>query len=418
MEADRPEGIVTHRGERQRDRMEDGRRVRVLFVMIQMAMGGSERVVLNLIKNLDRGVFEPSVAWFHHQKPLEEFEALRVPLYYIPKRTRFDWTAMRRLAVTVRDGGIDLVNAHHFMPFFYSYYGAKVANRVPLVYTEHSEADVSAVRSSTRTLGRYLLRSSDASIGVTDTVSRTLMAQFGLDQRAVHTIENGVAIEHFGRSAARGGRLRQELGLSADTIVIGHIANLRRNKNHLFLLRAFREIARNRKDVTLVLLGQGQHDDAENSEPEIRRFIQDAGLEASVRLLGYRSDVREVLDILDVCCLVSYKEGLPLSLLEAMASGLPVIGTAIDGIRNVVEPGVNGVTVAPDDVAGLTSNLLRLIEDEQLRRQMGAASRRIAIDRYSLDRCIDETQRLFLSVLPQAPAESAPDVPRLAGTRS
>jgi len=102
-----------------------------------------------------------------------------------------------------------------------------------------------------------------------------------------------------------------------------------------------------------------------------------------------------------VFCLVSYKEGLPLSLIEAMASGLPVIGTDIDAIRSVVREGVNGLLVQPDDVPQLAQALTQLVEDADVRQRMGEESQQLARGKYSLTRCIADTQETFLSISPR-----------------
>jgi glycosyltransferase involved in cell wall biosynthesis len=396
VEADGAQGFMTPLAQ-QRGTAAD-QRVRVLFVMIQMAMGGSERLIFNLVRNLDRRRFEPSIAWFASEQPLREFEELQVPLYYVPKQRRIDWSTMRRLAAIIREQRIDVVNAHHFTPFLYAYYGAKIARRARLVYTEHSQADVLNIPRRWRPIGRYLLRSSDGAIGISDAVSRTLESHLQLEPRSVHTIENGVDVDLFGNRSTSRSNVRQRLGLSPTDIVIGHVANFRRNKNHLFLLRAFREVVRTRPDVKLLLIGKGSEGDPENSQPDVARFIVASGLARSARILGYRADVHDVLGALDVFCLVSYKEGLPLSLIEAMAGGLPVVGTDIEGIRDVIERGVSGMLVAPDDVPGLAGTLARLADDATLRRQMGDAAHHAARAKYSLARCLQQTQDLFLSV--------------------
>jgi glycosyltransferase involved in cell wall biosynthesis len=377
----------------------DSERVNVLFLMIHMAMGGTEHLILDLARNLDRRVFSPSVAWFVEDQPLEEFAKLQIPLYHIPKRKRFDWNAMVRISTLVRRHRIDIINAHHFMPFFYAHYAAKLANRAKLVYTEHSEADVLKVGGKSKAIGRCLLASCDAVVGVSDRVSQTLTSHFHLRPERVHTIENGVDTSLYTAGAPERLRWRQAFGLGPGDFVIGHVANFRRNKNHMFLLRAFRELVSRRDHVRLVLVGQGFPGDPDNSEQEIKDYISAHQLDTRVRLAGYRPNVQELLQMMDVFCLVSYKEGLPLSVIEAMASGLPVIGTDIEGIRSVISPEINGLMVAPDDVRGLTRTLERLIDDAALRERMGAASRRITTEQYSLTRCLEQTHRLFLSTV-------------------
>ena len=380
-----------------RDSGIDDGRINVLFLMIQMAMGGAERLVFNLIKHLDRGVFAPSLGWFVGERPLKEFEELDIPLYYIPKRSRFDWGAMRTVGHIVREQGIEVINAHHFTPFVYAYYGGTIANHARLVYTEHSESDVLAVRGRWRTAGAYLLRSCDA-VGISERVSSTLASHFRMKPETGAYDRERRGYRMFGTRAVARDRLRSELGFGPQDVVIGHVANFRKNKNHLFLLRAFREVVQRRPHARLVLLGQGFPHDPQNSEPEVSAYVAEYGLEHCVRLLGYRPDVQDVLQAMDVSCLVSYKEGLPLSLIEAMAKGLPVVGTDIEGIRGVIQPEVNGLLVVPDDVIGLSNALSRLIDGAALSQRMATASRRIACEKYSLTRSVDETQRLFLSL--------------------
>ena len=376
-------------------------RINVLFVMIHMNMGGTERLIFNLVRHLDRRIFAPSVAWFVEDRPLPEFEALGVPLFHVPKRDRIDWRAMRHLARIIREHRIDIVNAHHFMPFVYSYYGARIANRAGLVYTEHSEADVLRVPRKWQVIGRQMLRTSHGAIGISPKVTEVLTQHFAVSPSSVRTIENGIDVEMFSANPDERARVRKECAFPLRKVVIGLVANFRRNKNHMFLLKAFHEIARTHDDVTLVFVGQGFAGDPENSEPEISEYIAQHQLGDRVWLTGYRPDVQQLLRALDVFCLVSYKEGLPLSLIEAMASGLPVIGTDIDAIRNVVREGVNGLLVQPDDVPQLARALTQLVERADVRQQMGEESQRLARSKYSLTRCIDDTREAFLSISPR-----------------
>ncbi|HSL21152.1 MAG TPA: glycosyltransferase [Vicinamibacterales bacterium] len=374
-------------------------RVNVLFLMIQVTgIGGSERLVLDLVRHLDRGRFAPSIGWLAGEEPHDEFRKLRVPLYHVPKRRRFDASAMARLRQIVGEQRIDVINAHHFMPFVYAAYAACTTRGVHLVYTEHSERDVLLVTGKWRALGRLLLPSCGV-VGVSDPVSDSLRRHFHLDPGRVSTIENGVDLARFTEARPRRATIRRQLGIPADDVVFGQVANFKENKNHLFLLKAFHELARRRSDVRLLLIGRGFPEDLDDTEATITRFIREHDLGDRVHMLGYRSDVHELLAAMDAVCLVSDREGLPLSLVEAMASGIPVVGTRVEGILSVVEPHVNGLLVEPNDVDGLTRALASLVNDTALRCRLGAAASRQARERYALARCIDQTQQLFLSGL-------------------
>lgn len=370
-------------------------RINVLFLTIDITIGGAERLVLDLARNMDRTLFAPSVGWFSHEAVPREFEELGIPLFPIRKGPGLDWRAMRRLAQFVRDRQIHVINAHHFMSFFYACYAAKIANRVGLVYTEHSEADVLSATGMWRAAGVGLLRLCDRVVGVSPRVSAALSSHFRLDAERIQTIENGVDLARFARTTENRSDVRRRLGLEPTDVVIGHVANFRRNKNHLFLVRAFREAFGHRSDVKLLLVGQGFPGDTENSEPEVAAFVRAHGLGDNVRMLGYRPDVNDLLGAMDIFCLVSYKEGLPLSVIEAMATGLPVLATNIDGLKDVVRPDVTGMLVEPDDVAALARTLDTLASDGPLRARLGESAREVAKARYSFSRCLSETQELF-----------------------
>jgi glycosyltransferase involved in cell wall biosynthesis len=369
------------------------RRIKVLFVIVQLdILGGSEQLVYRIIERLDRGRFEPFLAWFSGDGKLEEFKRLGIPLYHVPKEKRFDARTMRRLARIIEDNRIDVVNAHHFLSLVYSFYGSRIRNRVRLVYTEHSVWELDRISPAWRLIGRCLARRADAAVGVTDAVTAAIGRTFGTDPARTVTILNGADDAAVPTSRAE---LRKGFGLGEREQVIGIVANLKKVKNHLFLLQAFAGLIRIEDSARLLIIGQGLEQDPENTEPEIRAFVAQNSLGGKVLLAGYRTDIADLLGIMDVFCLCSRKEGLPIGLIEAMAAGLPVVGTAVDGIRDVIAHGRNGLLVHEQDVPGLTEALARLLRNEELRRTLGNAARITVQDRYSLSRCVSRYEQLF-----------------------
>lgn len=373
-------------------------KVNVLFVMTDISMGGAERLVHNLALKLDRHIFAPSIAWFNAGAIVKEFRDLEIPLNYIPKTKRLDISTMSDLGKIIHDNNIHIVNAHHFMPMFYSFYGSKLINRRRLIYTQHSEWEINLIRWNWRVAGHFFLNRADSVVGVNDNVTKLLQSKFRLKPSIARTIENGVDLQVF----ANGGNkeaLRKELDLSDDDRVIGCVANIKKVKNHIFLLKAFRELVADSKKLKLLLVGTEFKDGTEDAGSELRKFIVQHRLEDFVRILGYREDIADLLSLMDVFCLPSLKEGLPISLIEAMAAGLAVVGTNVEGIRDVLVHGRNGFIAQLEDVNGLKSALLTVLKDESLRRKFGQESRRLAENKYSLSRCVNEYENLFLSMV-------------------
>jgi glycosyltransferase involved in cell wall biosynthesis len=363
-----------------------------------MEMGGSERLVHDLALNLDRKFFNPSIAWFFGDRVLKEFKALRVPLYHIPKTKRFDFSAIRMLAHVIKDNDIQIVNAHHFMSMVYSFYGCKIKNNIKLLYTEHSEWEIEKIPWKWRKMGNYFLNHSDGAVGVNAEVTNLLRDKFKLNPSKAFIIQNGVDLKAYSYNDANK-ELLESLNISSNDKVIGMVANFKKIKNHLFLLKAFEEMLREYKNVKLLLIGQGFKSDRENSEAEIKHFINNNGLNNNVFLLGFRSDIANILSTMDIFCLTSFKEGLPISLIEAMAAGLPVVGTDVEGIRHVIIQNINGFLVQVDDVKELKKALITLLQNDSLRDKMGRESRKMAESYYSLDYCVKCYQDLFSSLM-------------------
>ena len=372
-------------------------RLNVLFVIPQMGMGGSERLVHNLARRLDKTRFNTAIAWLHGEDALQEFRDLRVPLHHLPKIRRFDFSTMRQLAKTVERERIDIVNAQHFMPAVYSYYACNLAAKKALVFTAHSRWEVEGISLKWKIAGGFLLRRISASVGVASDVSGAVQSVFKTTAARTLTIENGVDIDLFsGEKDIRG--LKSSLGLSEGDILIGIVANLKKVKNHQFLFKAFSKIAEECNNAKLLVIGQGFSAEPDNTEHDLRLFVKNSRLAERVLFLGYRTDIPRLLQAMDVFCLPSLREGLPIALIEAMAAGLPVVGTNVEGIRDLITPNVDGVLVDLGDEMSLKGALDRLLRDPQLRQRLGTAGREKAMKRYSLQRCVGDYERLFLSL--------------------
>ena len=373
------------------------KKINILFVMPQMAIGGSENLIYSLARNLDRKKFNPAIAWFYGEKIYDQFKKLEIPLYHIPKLKRFDILTMKKLGDILKKDDIDIVNAHHFMPMFYAFYGSKIKHGVKLVYTEHSKWEIEQVSFKWKIIGHYLMKKLDAVVGVSKLVTDSLQSKFKITPAKIHTIKNGIEIDKFTKNKNR--FLKDELNISNDTTVIGIVANFREVKNHIFLLKAFNELLLEDNKVKLLLIGKGFKGDSENTEGEIRKFIYEKKIDNKVLLLGHRSDIPALLNIIDIFCLTSKKEGLPLSILEAMAAGIPLVGTDVEGIRDLIVHNKNGFLVEADDTEGLKEVLYILLKNESLRNEFARESKLLATSTYSLGHCIDEYQNLFTSIV-------------------
>lgn len=370
-------------------------RCRLLLLLPQLKQGGAEQVVFNLVAGLDRTSFQPSIAWFHGRCHPPFSDIRDIPMHFLDKKPGFDPKVIWKLARIIFSHKIDIINAHHFMPLVYAYPACRIT-RCRLTHTEHSIFDTQHDRPFRKRMAGFMYRTTDAVIGVSPEVSEVFKDTYRVPAQRLHTIVNGVDLQKF-KSAEKDPHLLSQLNIS-NLFTIGMTGNFRTVKNHVLLIQAFSRINDLFPKTQLVLVGQGFPNDPENSEPVIREAIQDNGLSGKVHFLGYRPDVHRILPCFDIFCLTSFREGLPLSLLEAMACELPVIGTHVPGIRMVIAHGFNGLLVKDNNVDELSEALLYLLQHPNERKKIGTEARRSIAANFNGIQSVQNHESLFASV--------------------
>jgi glycosyltransferase involved in cell wall biosynthesis len=314
-------------------------------------------------------------------------------VHLLGRKPGLDWRCSLRLAGLLRREGVALVHAHQYTPFFYGMTARLLYRRPPILFTEHGRHFPDHPRRKRMLANRLLLRRRDRVVGVGEAVRRALIDNEGINADRVAVIPNGIDLARFGDHGCDRLAVRREIGVGTDDLVILQVARLDYLKDHATALRALARVAGRRQNARLVLVGEG---------PElgkIRDLIRDSGLEANVLLLGLRKDVPRLLAAADLFLLTSISEGIPLTLIEAMAAGLPVVSTRVGGVGEVVEEGVTGLLAASGDDEGLADGVLRLAADPVLRQHLGMRGRERARTHFSEDRMLADYLRLYDDLL-------------------
>jgi len=201
----------------------------------------------------------------------------------------------------------------------------------------------------------------------------------------------GVDLSYYTSLSSTGEYVRVELGLSHSDIIVTCVAEMNPNKNHMLLLSAWEKLAAECSNCHLLMVGKGE------LMPVLQKKVRKEKI-PRVYFLGYRRDVPQILLESDIVTLTSKREGLPKSIMEAMAAGKPVVATNVRGSRDLVEHGKTGFLVELGDTEGLFLALKSLIENEELRKTMGKAGREKIKD-YSLDRVLNEMEAIYMRYL-------------------
>jgi glycosyltransferase involved in cell wall biosynthesis len=294
------------------------------------------------------------------------------------------------MARAIRARQIEVLHAHQYTPFFYAALARVLAGGAPqLVFTEHGRHypdEVSRLRRTTNRL--FLDRLADAVNACCAFSGQALAKVDGFSGGRIEVIENGIDVDRYATVADRAA-LRRSLGLESARRYVITVARFHSVKDHATLLRAFVSVAAARPDVDLLLVGDGQLRD--NLEQQVRSN----GLENRVNFLGVRSDVPALLQAADVFAMTSLSEAASLTVLEAMASHLPVVVTAVGGNPEMVRHGIDGLLVPRGDAVGAAAALLQILDDPARAAAMGAAGRARVEERYRLSQTVENYGRLY-----------------------
>ena len=369
----------------------------MLFVISQMSVGGSERIVLDLAQNLNFDQYKIYIATFKDGVLSHSFRHICQNIFLIEKKRRFDIHAMFQLAKIIRKHRIDIVNAHHYMPCFYSFLGTRILNQKKLIYTEHSVPEVEGIASGVhgKILNMMLFRI-NAAVCVSREITVRFKEHYPRHAQKIHEIVNGVDIDKFNVKGTRN-YVRKRWGLTNDHFVIGTVANFRKVKNHACLVRAAARLNDDYPQLRLFFVGIGFPGDSENSEEEVRKLIREHGLQDRVILAGYQENIPEMLSAFDVFCLPSFSEGLPVSVLEAMAAGVPVVGSRVRGIKEVVKNQETGLLFPSNNDSELAETLKSLLGSKSLTQILSANAFDYVQKNHDKDVWIKKVTDIFLN---------------------
>jgi glycosyltransferase involved in cell wall biosynthesis len=256
-------------------------------------------------------------------------------------------------------------------------------------------------------LNRRLTRITDAFIGVAPSHGQHLVRREGFPAEKVYVIPNGVDVERF-RPQGDAQRLKQQLGIQATAPVLGIVAALRPEKNHELFLRAAQQVLGGRPEARFVIVGDGPE------RGRLEQLAAELGISRSVHFLGTRPDVHQLLSILDVFVLTSHIEANPVSILEAMAAGKPVIATRVGSIPDSVGEGTTGFLVAPGDAFQLANRMISLIDNPAVASRMGQAGRDRVVQHWSLEAMVSGYEELITAIY----RRKAGDPPPAAGEQT
>jgi L-malate glycosyltransferase len=365
-------------------------RVRVGLVVHVMQVAGAEVLVAEIARRLAAAI-EPTVFCLDSLGALgAQLRAEGVSVVTLGRRPGLDPGLAWRFARELRRRRIEVIHAHQYTPFFYAACAnALTAFSARLIFTEHGRHYPDIVSGRRRLLNRLVFRHlADDINAVCQFSARSLAQADGFVGRSIPVIANGVDVARYQAVHDRDA-IRDRLGLARGRQYVLHIARFHPVKDHRLLVESFAMVAAVHSEADLLLVGDGP------LRPEIEQQVGALGLSSRVRFLGIRPDVPDLLAIADVFALPSLSEAASLTLMEAMASGLPVVVTDVGGNPELVTHGVEGLLIPRRDARAGAEALRTLLSDPSLRARMGQEAAARARSLYRLDTTIQRYGELY-----------------------
>lgn len=358
--------------------------MKVLLLIHGLDVGGAESIVAHLAHSLRAGGDAVEIGCLGELGQIgEELRGDGIAVHVHPRRTGFDATLPLRLARQVRAGRYDVVHAHQRTALFYGML-AGLGHTSPMVYTEHGPLEVPVASLRQRAFNRVFRRRLSRISAVSDHAARALSVGEGFGGRQITVIPNGIDVGRWRTAADHAERraLRERCGLPSSGAVLGTVGRMHTVKDQALLVRMLAVIRRRRADASLALVGDGPESGT------LAALARQHGVADAVYFLGMRRDVDRVVPAFDVFCLSSRWEGIPLTLLEAMAARVPVVAAATGGVPEaarhereallVPTAARNGteasVTERAADVAAFAAAAERLLDDAELRTRLTDAA--------------------------------------------
>ena len=363
--------------------------LRVMFVITSMPVGGAETLLVNLVRRMDRARFAPELCCLKQFGPLGEVLAAEMPAFTGLLAHKYDfgvWGRLTRLLRTERCDAVVTVGTGGDKMFW----GRLAAWRagVPVVLSAlHSTGLPDHVELPNRLLAPL----TDGFIGVAEPHGRYLAEKEGCPAAKVFVVPNGVDVQRFAPREAEAA-LRAEIGLPSGAPVAAIVAALRPEKNHALFLRAAARVRAVRPDAQFLVIGDG------HLRAGLEQTAREVGLGANVKFLGTRSNIPQLLGLVDVLVLSSHMEANPVSILEGLACGKPVVATRVGSIPESVREGETGYLVPPGNEAALAERIAALFADPAHARALGSAGRQLVVDHWSLERMVEGYENLIHNI--------------------
>ncbi len=322
-----------------------------------------------------------------HARIKDEAVKLGIDVHTLPLRKTFDIGSIVSLVKVLKKNRFDIVNTHSGIDSWIGGIAAKIAKAPLLVRTRHLNIPLK------RSLINFIHYLPDVYITCGENMRNNLVTGCGFPANRVVSIPTGVNPDFF--NVKKNNEARARYGLDINGTVITYVGILRSVKGHEVTFNAVKTVVDSFPDAKFLIVGDGPREEA------LEKVVNDLGISGHVVFTGFVQDIPEIYSISDLAVLSSWSEGLPQSLLQAMAAGVPVVATRVGGVPEVVIHEKTGLLVEPGDHEALAKGIIRLLENRDFSLQLAERAKDNVKNKHSVTHMIEKTESLYKNLLKQ-----------------
>ncbi|HEY5512419.1 MAG TPA: glycosyltransferase [Geomonas sp.] len=361
----------------------------IMHFVCSMGIGGAEKLAYDMIGSLPSEKFRPIVVCVGEDGPLaDRFRTQGYTLYHRANTRGETWRIVSWIRDIVRKERVAVIHAHQYNPMHYSVLATLGNPRITLVYTEHGRIYPEVWNWKRYLTNRLFAMRLDHIVSISRSTRGSMTRYDNFPGHRIAVIHNGTDLEQLNPEFDRQQK-RRSLGIGEKSRVIGTASRLEEVKNIPMMLRGYQRVLDACPDTVLLVAGRG------SQAASLEALARELGIDERVRFLGLRSDLPELFKLMEVFLLVSFTEGISLTLLEAMGSGVPAVVTRAGGNPEVVIDGVTGHLVEIGDDETLSLRVIELLNHSEKAAQLGASGRDRVRSEFSFRSMMDRYLKLY-----------------------
>ncbi len=362
--------------------------IKIFYLISRLDIGGAEKQLLNLASNLDKEKYEICVGYFEGKGELrKEFQRNGIKTKKFRFKGLWDISIWYDLYQDMKANKYDIVHTHGFKADLWGAITARLSG-VPIVISTVHNQEQYLKNPIIKLLEKWIISSlDDIVIAISDGVKRFLINTSGIPEKKIERIYYGINTSDINIDKDKD--IRQEFGIDKETLLVGCIGRLVKQKGHRYLIQAVKKVIEKNPKTKFFIIGRGK------LEKNLKNMVKSSNLDSSVIFTGFREDVYSLIDKLDLIVMPSLWEGLGVALLEALALGKPIVAAAVGGIPEVIRDKETGVLVAAKDAEALAKAIIKLLQEPALAKELGKKGSAMISEQFTINRMVKEVDRIY-----------------------